>query len=85
MMTPVNMYCTKNMLFDHRTENCQAAAIISCYAAAATDVGSAAPTASNNTTDQAEEDLRIFKITILMCVCVCAFLWGENAHRTELH
>jgi len=49
MMTPVNMYCTKNMLFDHRTENCQAGAIISCYAA--TDVGSAAPTASNNTTD----------------------------------
>jgi len=34
------MYCTKNMLFNHRTEYCQAGAIISCYAA--TDVYSAA-------------------------------------------
>lgn len=40
------MYCTKNMLFNHRTEYCQAGAITSCYAA--TDVCSAASSSMLN-------------------------------------
>jgi hypothetical protein len=40
------MYCTNNMLVNHRTEYCQAGAIISCYAS--TDVCSAASSSMLN-------------------------------------